>query len=99
MARIKIKNLPKEMKVSEEEMRKAMGGGIGYTPQVVIVTPMPNVSFSGSSSGSSKVNINDALPPSGSSFGSSAGDEAGVGRGTVSSGRGGGSSANPKINP
>ena len=76
MARIKIKNLPKEMKVSSEEMRKVFGGGMPSIPQVVIFHPP--VAYT-----SKAVKI--SVPPSGTSWSSSVGDESGTTSGTVSS--------------
>ena len=76
MARIKIKDLSKELKISKEEMRKVMGGHIFPIPQVVVHFPI----YSGSSDGGGCVA--DALPSDPST---SFGDESNVSSGTISS--------------
>jgi len=83
MAKIKIEDLPKEMKISKEEMRNVLGGANLNVPTVVTMgIPIPTP-YTGTSSGSStvKVLLNTSGPMT-SSRARSAGDEAGAGVGT-----------------
>ena len=79
MAKIKIKDLPKEMKISKEEMRNVLGGADLYVPTVVtmgIPAPTPNTGTSGTSSGVTLLNFS---APKNISYTSLTGDESGVG--------------------
>jgi hypothetical protein len=40
MARIKIKDLPKDMKISREEMKKVMGGSGSFQGSLITVAPL-----------------------------------------------------------